>query len=678
MRIGVTFWAALLTCALGFGARAQAPSTLPPAVSTPGPASASPAAAPVTAAPAPQPDADAGHTLSAEDAAAWLDGFVPYALARGDVAGAVVVVVKDGQVLLQKGYGYADVGKKTPVDPATTMFRPGSTSKLYTWTAVMQLVEQGKLDLDRDVNDYLDFKIPPFEGKPISLRNIMTHTAGFEEVVKHLIETDPKKLLTLREALTDWIPPRVYAPGTTPAYSNYATALAGYIVQRVSGEKFDAYIDHHIFQPLAMTHATFTQPLPAQFNGDMSAGYETADGPTKPYELIALAPAGSSAMSGGDMAHFMIAHLQDGKYGDAQILKPETARMMHDTTLDTGLPLNRMALGFYEVWVNGHRAIGHDGDTNYFHTELMLLPADHVGFYISMNSPGKDGAAHVIREALFNAFMDRYFPRVGTPPDRAPDAKTASSHAGMIAGTYDNSRRSITNFVSALNLFGQITVGRNSDGTISVSLLKNAAGDPRRYRETAPFVWSEVGGHDRLAALVRDNRVQRFSSDAISPFMVFLPAATATSSAWLLPADGAAVLVLVLTVLLWPVAILARRHYAAPFRLAGAEALSYRLVRIGSLIDLLAVIAWSAFLIWLIGGAITSGADTDAPLRIVEPLGIAGFMIGPVLALLHVLVVWTRPTRVSARLWSVVILLATLVLLWTAYAFHLLSLSTHY
>ena len=118
---------------------------------------AAPGATPVT------PTVAGGHELNKTDVDAWLDGYIPYALARGDIAGAVVVVVKDGQVLTQRGYGFSDVEKRTPVSPETTLFRPGSVSKLFTWTAVMQLVEQGKIDLDKDVNAYLDFKIPRAE-----------------------------------------------------------------------------------------------------------------------------------------------------------------------------------------------------------------------------------------------------------------------------------------------------------------------------------------------------------------------------------------------------------------------------------------------------------------------------------------------------------------------------------
>jgi CubicO group peptidase (beta-lactamase class C family) len=225
--------AGLLGIAISVPAFTQAPAPLTPVPQTNAPSA--PATRPAVAA-----------NLTKADADAWLDGFLPYALARGDVAGAVVVIVKDGQVVTQRGFGYADVAKRKPVDPATTLFRPGSTSKLYTWTAVMQLVEAGKLNLDADVNQYLDFKIPPYQGKPITLRNIMTHTAGFEEIIKGLL-TFNKPVPSLGDVLKHRIPERIYAPGSTPAYSNYATALAGYIVERVSGMPFDDYIEKNIF-----------------------------------------------------------------------------------------------------------------------------------------------------------------------------------------------------------------------------------------------------------------------------------------------------------------------------------------------------------------------------------------------------------------------------------------------
>src|SRR5882672_4656259 len=214
-------------------------------------------------------------TLTADDVNAWLDGYMPYALETGDIAGAVVAVVKDGAILTERGYGYSDKEKKTPVDPKTTLFRPGSVSKLVTWTAVMQQVEQGKIDLDADVNKYLDFKIPPLDGKPVTMRNIMQHTAGFEEAVKGIISEDPKSP-SYDALLKAWVPTRVFPVGSTPAYSNYAASLAGYIVQRVSGESFDDYLDQHIFAPLDMKYSTFRQPLPKELEPLMSKGYPQA------------------------------------------------------------------------------------------------------------------------------------------------------------------------------------------------------------------------------------------------------------------------------------------------------------------------------------------------------------------------------------------------------------------
>ena len=151
---------------------------------------------------------DRPHELTATDVEAFLDGLVPLQLKNGDIAGATISIVKDGKLLFAKGYGYADVEKKKSVSPQETLFRPGSISKLFTWTAVMQLFEQGKLDLDRDVNDYLDYKIPDAFGKPITLKNIMTHTPGFEEQVKDLFSTDASKL-NLSQNLKTHIPARI-------------------------------------------------------------------------------------------------------------------------------------------------------------------------------------------------------------------------------------------------------------------------------------------------------------------------------------------------------------------------------------------------------------------------------------------------------------------------------------
>ncbi|MGQ3177606.1 MAG: serine hydrolase domain-containing protein, partial [Blastomonas fulva] len=424
-----------------------------------GPAPQPKAEKPATAAVNADTGAASANPLNSADVEAWLDGFLPYALEKGKIPGAVVVVVNGDGVVLQKGYGYSDVAKRTPVSPETTLFRPGSVSKLFTWTAVMQQVEAGKLDLDKDVNSYIDFKIPPFEGKPITLRHIMTHTAGFEESVRHLISSDPKAAMTLKKQMPLALPERVFAPGTTPAYSNYATALAGYIVERVSGEPFDDYIDNHIFDPLGMAHSSFRQPLQAKLVPLMSKGYPDVTQKPEPFEIVIPAPAGSLSSSGEDMGKFMIAHLNQG----GVLLKPETTRMMHDFRAPGIANLTTMALGFYEQWVNGQRAIAHGGDTVWFHSYLWLFPESDIGLYISMNSAGAEGAAGGIRSALFHKFADRYLP--GDEPMTPIDAKTAREHAALVAGTYVSSRGSFTNFLSVLGLLGPTSIMPTENGS---------------------------------------------------------------------------------------------------------------------------------------------------------------------------------------------------------------------
>ena len=410
--------------------------------------------------------------LTAEDVNAWLDGFMPYALRSSDIAGAVVVVVKDGKVLTEKGYGWADVKARKSVDPERTLFRPGSTSKLFTWTAVMQLVEQGKLDLDRDVNAYLDFKIPPRDGKPVTLRDLMTHTAGFEETFQDAFVSRPSGLTSLGQYLKAHLPERIYPPHAVPAYSNYGATLAGYIVERVSGEPFDEYVERHIFAPLDMTRSSFRQPLPAALKADMARGYVQASGPAGPYELINVRPAGSLSATGGDMAHFMIAQLQDGQYGAARILQPATAKLMHTATTAYNPPLPAMALGFYHEDRNGHQIIGHAGDTNYFHSDLHLLPNDNVGIFVSVNSLGKAGAAEPLRVALLHEFMDRYFP---VAPRLRPAISTQRAHALLLDGGYISSRRWDSDFMRMLSLITPVKVASDAKGVITVSALVNAA-----------------------------------------------------------------------------------------------------------------------------------------------------------------------------------------------------------
>jgi CubicO group peptidase (beta-lactamase class C family) len=651
-----------------FGSMAVAQAPQPRLPLTPSPT--------ITAPPLPSPAGS--HALTAADVDAWLDGYMPYALHNGDIAGAVVTVVKDGQVIAARGYGYANVAKRQPVDPARTLFRPGSTSKLVTWTAVMQQVEAGKLDLDRDVNTYIDFKIPPRNGKPVTLRQIMTHTGGFEEVLKNIIFYDPKINMPLEAYLKTWTPTRIFDAGTTPDYSNWATALAAYIVQRVSGMPFDDYVERRIFAPLNMRNSSFRQPLPSQLRGDSAKGYERASLPAKGFEFVGPGPAGGLSSSGLDMARFMIAHLDNGR----GILKPETAAMMHDSPLDRVNPmslippLNRMELGFFETNINGRKVIAHLGDTNEFHTSLHLFMNEKVGFYVSFNSAGREGAAHVVRGQLFQDFADRYFP--STVRDGRVDAKTAAEHARLMVGHWEVSRRSVTNFINILNLVGQVQISVDRKGNLVVPSLRGANGAVQQWDEIAPFVWRDRYGHDRLAAKLVDGKPVRWSFDMISPFMVYDRVPASRSAGWLMPALYASLAVLLLTLLYWPASWYVRRRYRAPIAASGPALKAYRATRIMAGLVLAVLAGWAGLITVLFGDISTMTASADLWLWLLQILGAIVFVGAVGIAAWNAWLTWRDGRRWTRKLWSVLVLLATLIVLYVASTYSLLAMTVNY
>jgi CubicO group peptidase (beta-lactamase class C family) len=615
-------------------------------------------------------------SLTRPDVEAWLDGFLPYALRSSDVAGAVVVVVKDGEVLIQKGYGYADVAKRTPVDPERTLFRIGSVAKLFTWTAVMQLVESGRLDLDRDVNEYLDFAIPLHAGKPITLRNLMTHTPGFEEVLKNLLTNDPELLLPLEEYLKTWTPERIYPPGEVPAYSNYGAALAGYIVQRASGEPYDDYIDRHVFEPLGMANTTTRQPLPTRFASRMSKGYMLGSGPAQPYELVGPSPAGGAAATGVDMARFMIAYLQDGQLGSARILAPETVRLMHSTRLPIVPPLNSMLLGFFQQDLHGRRIPGHDGDTQFFHSKLNLLVDQGVGVFLSMNSTGKGNAPIAIRSTLMNEFVDRYFP--APAEDRTVDPETAAEHARLMAGIYKTSRRSQSSFLSLAFQLSQVRVTVGEDGELVIPALTGVNGQPMGWREVEPFVWHQVGGNQRLAAKVEDGEVLMFGVDLSSPFEMFQPVPWWQSWVWLMPLVSIALAAVLLTLAAWPIGAALRRRHGVASPLSGPAAKVYRLLRFAN-IAIIAVLAGWAGIVSLLSTNLFAFSPRLDPWILILRLATLAVLSGTAaIAIWNARFAWSERRGWDSRLWSVTLVFSCAVLLWVAIGFHLIGFSVNY
>jgi CubicO group peptidase (beta-lactamase class C family) len=469
---------------------------------------------PTTAAPPAQqadvqpPPQSTAHAMDPADVQAFFDGVVPLQLERSDIAGASVLIMQGDKVLLQKGYGFADAKKRQPVDPAKTIFRLASISKLFTWTSVMQLVEQGKLDLDTDVNQYLDFQIRPAFSKPITLRNLMTHTGGFEESDRDVILTDPKHVPSLRDFLIHNQPDRLFPPGVVPAYSNYGVGLAGYIVQRVSGEPFEQYVADHIFNPLKMTGSTFYQPPQSGVAATPSEGYKGDT--TKPavgFEIFNPAPAGGLSSTAPDMGRFAQALLNGGELDGARILKPETLALMWTPQFRASDQMPPICMGFYQTWRDNTKWIGHEGDLIAFHSLFFLDPVSKTTFFISYNSAG---GASKPRPELIDMFTDRYFPAemkptyISLPKD---DLKA-------IEGTYTTTRRADSNRTRLLGVFQQQKLTVDKDGVLTVGDRKDLRGHSMKFKPIAKDLWQEVDGQNRLFAIRDPNgRVVRLAGD---------------------------------------------------------------------------------------------------------------------------------------------------------------------
>lgn len=445
-----------------------------------------------SAAVAEDPAAERQGPTDPAEVEAFLDGLMQAHMDDHDVAGATVSVVRDGQILLARGYGYADVEAREPVDPARTLFRIGSVTKLVTWTAVMQLVESGELDLDTDVNAYLDFEIPATYDEPITLRHILTHTPGFEEDSRDLFSEDPEEIATMAEWLPTHMPQRVRPPGTFSSYSNYATALAGYIVQRVSGVSYDEYVEQNIFQPLGMERSTTRQPLPDRLAPDMSEGYVWRGGrfEAEPFEIIGgAAPAGSMSAPATDMARFMLAHLNGGELDGNRILSAETARLMHTRAFGHDDRLSGLALGFYEKSRPDLRIIGHGGDTQWFHTDLALLPSEDLGVFVSYNTAS---GGELSFGPFLEAFMEYYYP---VPAPRVEPGEEAREVAERIAGEYAFNRRSYSTFQKAFGLIQSTSVQAEEDGSLVLSSPLGAM----RFVPVEPLLYREALGQQLLS-----------------------------------------------------------------------------------------------------------------------------------------------------------------------------------
>jgi CubicO group peptidase (beta-lactamase class C family) len=382
---------------------------------------------------------------------ALVDATVRQAMERDHIAGVTVAVVQDGKVVLKKGYGFADVAARRPVDPDRTLFRVGSITKTFTWLMTLNAVEHGRMSLDAPINTYLPprLRIPDHPGfRQVRLRDTMTHTPGFEDTpLKHLFLRDPAKLLSVDDDLATYRPARVFPPGEVSAYSNYGAALTGDALAHVEGALWPDLLEAEILKPAGLAHTTGREayppraglpaPMSADLAQDLSKPYRwngssfTAD----PFELVGgNAPAGAISSTAGDMARYMTLLLGGGVIDGRTVYSPATATAIRtpmrwfpgDAAVDAGF--------FQSALGGGLMSYGHNGATMDFHSNLMIVPALRLGVFVAANTEGE----HTLTGVL-PALVTQTFYTAPQPPLAATPA--ILQQAGPYSGEYLTTRR---------------------------------------------------------------------------------------------------------------------------------------------------------------------------------------------------------------------------------------------
>jgi CubicO group peptidase (beta-lactamase class C family) len=539
--------------------------------------------------------------LTAANLASVIDPLMAEWTGKRKGPGAVVVVVKRDAEVFAKGYGFSDVDARKPFTADATLMRPGSISKLFTGIAVMQLVDAGRLDLDRDVNGYIDFAVPtPEGGVPVTLRRLLTHRAGFEEHSKELWTPKP-------EPLGPWLarnlPQRLFPKGDVEAYSNYGVALAGHIVERISGEPFASYVQRHILDPLGMSHSTFRQPLPDDLAPLIAKGYRsTSDQPPLAFFEIIPAPAGGLSATGTDMGRFIRALMNGGELDAVRILPK--ARLDEMMAPSNATPAGYLGLVFFGTKAAGHDSIGHSGATMTFFSDLKIFTEQGVGIFVSRDGIAEREAAKDTEEmpdpatVLAERFLpdpatviaERFLPRAL----QAGDARSAAfpSDAGL-AGIYHSSRRAESSFMRFSDLMSQRVLKVDGAGNLRSFLAIWPFGGGRMLKRVERNLY-ELPEGTRIAFVDGVGSGSYWAVPALRMQRVpwFLDVR------WIAPAFIVSTAVVLLTLLAWPVAALWRLWRKKRWSQNSEDRRKYLAVRVVLLIDAVVVVAAAVFFIF--------------------------------------------------------------------------------
>ncbi len=340
--------------------------------------------------PAPETPVASGRvTINPADFEAWSDKLFGQALNDHQFSGLAVAVVQNGQLIFSKGYGYADAVSKKPMDPALTEVRIGSVTKVFTATAIAQLLERGKIaSLDDPANKYLKrVQLPQAFGQDITLWHLLTHTAGFEDKAYGMANDKTPQVPVSSEDIKRYMPAIVRAPGSMAVYSNYSTALLGIIIEDVSGQTVQDFFADNILKPLGMTKSRLSYDItPSPNLGQPYAFFPNGEPQAVHYVGVhpLIAPAGSMTTTAHDMSKFMMANLAAGTATDNPILSPETYALLHGRKMGNNPSVTGFGMKFINGEWNGEKYFGHGGGWPGFQTVMEMFPDSNVGVFISI------------------------------------------------------------------------------------------------------------------------------------------------------------------------------------------------------------------------------------------------------------------------------------------------------
>jgi CubicO group peptidase (beta-lactamase class C family) len=603
----------------------------------------------------------------------FLDGVMAAEMDRLDIPGAAVVVVRAGEVFFLKGYGFADREKEIAVDPAATLFRIGSVSKPLTSLAALQQVERGHLDLDADVNSYLDFRVPQKKGTSVTLASLLTHTSGFEERRIGMAARHANDVESLGEFLRRNVPARFAATGEVHSYSNLGYAFVGHLVEQGSGQDFAGYMDENVFGPLGMGSSSFAQPLPADLESRLAVGYVGGTGSRKPGERMYDRdyPAGGAVSTAADVGRFMIAILDGGRAADgARVVSAETAAayLAPSYRPDPSVP-GRTTGGLEELWINGEKAVGHGGDTLSSAAQMILLPERRTGFFLVYNA-----AVDEFRENVMREILDRYYPDRSSEPSFI---KLDRDALGMFAGKYRWTRfaRSKADKILAWTPPYNTSVDANSDGTLTVWWL--GVGEHWKYRPTGPTTFAKVsGGRAVVDGLVLDPGDQ-ISFSIENGHVTYLHTSLHTVALERVPlylwgivqvvAFVAISALFLLSLIVWPVGALIRKRRGRPGQSGWARGALWLAVGAALTVTLAAV----ALFLGLSDDDVVYGATPTiyAATGLITLASTAGLLLIPAAAGAW----WKRWFTIGGRLYYSVLALSVPVLLWWAIYWNLIG-----